>query len=88
MSSLTRRLRRVGVTGEFFVDVMKCGWPAAVVVENRLPDDATYVGATWDPIEACVWLLVTSAEFDEVPQQAVIPVHPPVMFQREAMGHG
>jgi hypothetical protein len=76
------------VTGEFFVDVMKSGWSAAAVVSNRLPDDATYVGATWDPTSACVWLLVTSAEFDEVQEHAVIPVHPPVVFQREATSRG
>jgi hypothetical protein len=76
----------VPVAGEFLVDIMKHGWAAAVVVSNRLPDDAMYVGATWDPTAACVWLLVSSAEFDEVQAHAVIPVHPDVLFRREEPG--
>ena len=77
-----RRLRRVFITGEFFVRVMRDGLASTVVVENALPRDCALVGSTFDPASLCVCLIVESASFNEVPESAVIPEHPPVTFRR------
>lgn len=79
-----RRTRRVAVTGEFFIDVMKHGLDAAVIVDNALPWDAQYLGATFDPAGLLVWLIVWSSEFDEVKEADVIPLHPSVVFRKKA----
>jgi hypothetical protein len=77
-----RRLRRVAVTGEFFVETMKHGLDAVVIVDNALPEDTVYVGATFDPASLVVWLIVESATFDEVPESAAIPEHKSVVFRK------
>jgi len=77
-----RRIRRVAITGEFLVDIMKHGLSRVVVVENGLPLDATYLGSVFDPDSLVVKLLVQSESFSEVTESAIVPEHPSVTFRR------
>lgn len=77
-----RRLRRVAVTGEFLVDIMKNGLSSVVVVEDGLPPDATYIGSVFDPESLVVQLLVQSESFSEVKESDIVPEHPSVKFRR------
>lgn len=57
---MTRRLRRVPITPDLLVEMMKHGMEAIAVVEHALPEDARYVGSTFDPWAVAVSLLVES----------------------------
>lgn len=77
-----RRLRRVTFSAEFLVDILKHGVSVAQVVDNALPEDATYEYGVVDQTSGQVWLFVSSASFDEVPEGAAIPQHHDVSFRR------
>lgn len=82
MSVQVRRLRRVLVTPEFLVEMMKHGTPAVTLEAHALPDDAAYVGCTFDPNRLGVWIFVASPSFDEVAPNGIVPEHPAPVFRR------
>ena len=71
-----RRLRRVQFHPQCIVDLFKHGSPAVEILANPLPDDATFVHATYDHERDCLWLFVESASFDEIADGHIVPVHP------------
>jgi len=77
-----RRVRRVLIKQEIFIELMKHGCDAVMVMENPLPEDTCYLSAGVEERSGIVQLLVESATFDEVPSDAQIPLHPRVVFSK------
>ena len=78
----TRRVRRVALHPRIVIDLMIDGTDGLDVVANALPEGTAYVLATWDPINAVVWLIVEHDRFEEVAEGEVIPEHPSPVFTR------
>jgi len=85
LSRNVRRLRRVLITPQIFIEFMKHGGDAVSVVQHELPDDAEYVGASFDPLRLSVWLFVSSREFEEVAEHDPVPEHPAPVFQKRGV---
>lgn len=74
---MARRQRLVAI----IVDGMKHGMAAVRVVSKPLPEDARYVGATFDPDSLTAHLIVEAESFDDVREYDMIPVHAPPTFE-------
>lgn len=73
------RIRRLRVSADFLVNLCKGGGPITRCTRNALPADACFVQAGHDG-DGNLNLLIASAEFEDVPDQAPIPEHPAVEF--------
>lgn len=82
MNARTRRVRRVAVLPRIVVDLMINGTDGLDVVQHALPQGTGYVWATWDPVNALVWLFVEHESFDEVVEGGLVPEHPSPLFTR------
>ena len=82
MAAESRRLRRVPITPEFLIDIMKHGTDGVEIVENPLPEDARFVGSSFDPFSLTSLLFVSSESFDEVTENAQVPEHPRTLFRK------
>lgn len=79
-----RRLRRWAVMPQHFIDAAKgIGvMPACEVSANPLPQDARYIGCTFDPLSMCVWIFLESPSFDPVEDNQIVPEHGPTAWRR------
>lgn len=77
-----RRIRRVPVTVEFLIDIMKNGTSGVRVVRNPLPADAAFVGSSFDPLSLLAIMFVSSDAFEDVKEGDPVPEHPVPFFER------
>lgn len=74
MEERSRRLRRMQFSADFLITFFMKSLPRyPEILHDAVPDDALVVGSHYDPERHLLTLVISSNEFDLVPDDAVIP---------------
>ena len=73
---MTRRRAILLISREFFIGLLRDG-DRRYRIENGIPDDAVVIGSRYDPLRDVWEIGLESAEFDEVPEEQMLPELPP-----------
>lgn len=75
------RMARLSCCPSRLIELYKSGSYHLTVVTNALPVDAEYLWSTFDPQSGLIWLFITSASYELVPEGGLVPVLSPPVFE-------